>query len=276
MNRIFNPVRFLFPVLMDSLPIESTKRFHVEIDRFTSLMQDVIDKRRSEGISEGTDLLSMMLNSQDHGQMTDHELRCNLFLFFLAGHDTTAGTLSFAIGCLALYPDIQQKVYDEIKRTFGDKPITNFEDIQKLEYTANFLKEVMRLYPAAPAIQRNTAHDDTFTVEGHEYHIPKESIISVSIYGLHHSDKLWKDASKLNPDRYHDEGKQYHYAWSGFGGGPRMCIGNNFSMLEQKMFIAELVRNFEIEALPGQKEIEIPSFGLLYAKNLHVCYKLRT
>jgi cytochrome P450 len=269
MSRIFDPIRFLAPVLIDSLPIEKSKRFYAEIDKFTNLMQGVIEKKRKEK-DENPDLLGMMLNSADSGQLTDQELRNNIFIFFLAGHDTTAGTLSFAMGCLALYPDVQQKLYEEVQSVIGPEGPTSIEDIQKLEYTSRFIKEVMRCYPAAPFLQRMVGQDDSFK----GYTIPKGSVVGISIYGLQHSKKEWGNPEVFDPDRHKDK-MENHYSWSAFGGGPRTCLGNNFSLLEQKVFLVELVKRFKVEPLPGMKGIETPSFGLWHAKNLNVILKSR-
>lgn len=218
-----------------------------------ALCDDVIAQRRA---SEGTgdDLASLLVAARDgDDQLSDDEVREQILIFLLAGHETTSMSLTFAFHLLGRHPDIQQKVRDEVKDVLGDNPPTAAQLIGELPYTTAVLKETMRLYPAAPITGRRAVEDTT--IGG--YDIPAGSDVVLSVWSIHRRADLWPEPDRFNPDRFLGNPDIGRYDWLPFGAGPRACIGQHFSMLESLATIAELVRDFEFTA-PADSSDHVP------------------
>jgi len=169
---------------------------------------------------------------------------------------------------LALHPEEQEKLYQEVMEVCGDESPT-YEHTKKFQYMSLFIKEVMRIYPPAALLRRELTQDDSFN----GYHFNAGDSVFIDIHGIHHSPEIWEKPEEFIPERHLPSAiaEKNHYSWMGFGGGPRICIGNNFSLLEQKLFIALLLQKFKVKASPGQTKIELPvTPGLLKPINSKV------
>ncbi|MFL6091200.1 MAG: cytochrome P450 [Aeromicrobium sp.] len=208
------------------------------------LCDDVIAQRRGSN-SDGDDLVGLLIAARDgEDQLSDQEIREQILVFMLAGHETTSASLTFALHLLGRHPDIQQRVRDEVKRVMGDDPPTAMRLMADLPYTTAVLKEAMRLYPAAPITARRSLEDTT--IGGHD--IPAGSDIVLCVWSIHHRADLWPEPEQFKPERFLHSTEIGRYDWMPFGAGPRACIGQHFSMLESLATLAVLVRDFEFSA----------------------------
>ncbi|KAL0483294.1 cytochrome P450 [Acrasis kona] len=260
MKTSFQPLKILFSFLA-TLPTKSNRDFNQHLDRFDKFVFDIIEKTQNKhknGEVKEDDpqtLLDLMLLSQDDesgAKLSMKSLRDNIVVFFVAGHETTASSLGFEFYRLGEKPQIQQKLYQEIKDTLnGDINNLTMELLLNMEYLDAFVKETMRFHPPATGVTGKIAAEDT-TLCG--YRIPKGTMISPSIYTVHHSDVYYgADVEDFRPERFLGaEGKKIHrFAHVPFSAGLRVCIGNNFSLIEQKLFLVKLLMKYEVQLTEG-------------------------
>lgn len=217
----------------------------------------IIDERRKTK-TVYNDLLTMLMEVEDadtRERMTDTQLRDEVITIFLAGHETTANAMSFTFYLLAQHPEIKQRVVEEFKNVTGDGEMT-FENLNKLAFTTMVIKEAMRLYPPVWGITRDASKEDV--IGG--YRIKKGDSIAMSPYAVHRLEKYWENPLKFDPERFSPERMKniHRYAYFPFGGGQRMCIGNNFAMMEMQIILVmactqfnfTLADNFRLELEP--------------------------
>ena len=207
-----------------------------------SIIQKVIDARR-QAPSHADDLMNMLLAAryEDGSPMSDQQLIDESLILFVAGHETSANAMSWTLYLLCQYPEILEKLAAEISEVVGDKQI-NFEDISRLQYMRQVIEESMRLFPPAWVSDRVSIEDDEIC----GFSFPANTIVILYFYGLHHNPKYWDRPEEFNPDRFDPKfNKERHpFAYAPFGGGPRLCIGNHFAMMEMQLMLAEIVRRF--------------------------------
>ncbi len=260
----------IVPVLRDNVPYLSRKAFtrslspvHIphhwptpgnrHVDRASNEIYEVVDQLiadRRATPSGSNDLLSLLLNAQDPegGRgLSDAEVRDQALIFLLAGHETTATSLTFTFHLLGLHPEIQQKVRDEAEAVLSSR-LPDHADTSKLTYTTMAIKEAMRLYPAVYVIPRLVEKDDVVC----GFTLPAGSVAALSAWVTHRHPDFWDDPERFDPERFTPEKEKarHRYAYFPFGGGPRACIGQYFSMLESIISTAVLVRAFEFTSPP--------------------------
>lgn len=179
--------------------------------------------------------------------MSDTQLVDNLLTFLVAGHETTAKALTWALYLTARAPAWEQRMLDAIGRVAGDGPIKP-EHIERLTEVTLVIKEAMRLYPPVPAFARITKED----VELGGERLAADSLIFVPIFAIQRHRRLWDDPDRFDPNRFTAERQaQYsRYQFMPFGAGPRICIGGSFAMIEAVAMLATFVRaaRFEVPA----------------------------
>jgi len=219
------------------------------------IVYDIIAKRR-EGLGGSpeprSDLLGTLLAARDDdgAGMSDIQLRDEVMTLFLAGHETTSLTLAHALYLVSLNPEIEQRLSDEITKVLGGR-LPKAEDARSLPLTEWVLKETMRLYPPAWSTGRETT--EPYEIRGHK--IPVGSQLMASQWIVHRDARWYPDPERFDPDRWSPERAKDipRYAYFPFGGGPRVCIGNHFAMMEATLLLAMVVQRFRVELLPGQK-----------------------
>jgi cytochrome P450 len=211
----------------------------------------MIDERRRTGADRG-DLLSMLLLAQDTegdgGGMTDLQLRDEAMTIFLAGHETTANMLTWTWYLLSRHPDIEARLHAEIDAALGDRlPTAN--DLARLPYSRMVLAEAMRLYPPAWIIGRRAL--GPFEAAGYE--IPARSIILASQYVTHRDARWFPDPERFDPERFTPEQQAARpkFAYFPFGGGPRVCIGEQFAWMEGVLVLATIAQRWKLGLVPG-------------------------
>lgn len=243
-------------------PTPRTIRTRKAVARIDTLLYRIIAARRAGEPKD--DLLGTLLAAQDDdgARMSDKQLRDEAVTLFLAGHETTALTLAHTMYLLSKHPDVERKLHAEIASVLGDRTPTS-DDARALPYTERVIKESMRLYPPAWTTGREAAED----VEIGGWHVPKGAQILTSQWVVHRDPRWFPNPEGFDPDRWTPERAKEipRYAYFPFGGGPRICIGNHFAMLEATLMLAILVQRFRLELLPGQTLALKPSVTLRQA-----------
>ncbi|MFN3845173.1 MAG: cytochrome P450 [Paracoccaceae bacterium] len=209
-----------------------------------------INRRRAEGAKVVPDLLDLLMAGEDPKsgrRMTTPELRDNLLTFIVAGHETTALTLSWALYLCAFDPAIQSAARDEAQAVLGDRAATA-ADVASLPLTRRIVDETLRLYPPAAFLSRTAQAADSLCGRAV---LPGDTVI-LPIYALHRHHKLWTDPDRFDPSRFADPKAVDRYAYLPFGDGPRICIGANFALQEAVIILATLLARFRFGPVPGK------------------------
>ena len=241
----FNVGILPFSEILEKLPLRYIKRFEAARARLDATIYRIIDERRASGEDKG-DLLSMLLLAQDTegdgGGMTNTQLRDEAMTIFLAGHETTANALSWTWYLLAQHPDVEARFHQEID-ALGDR-LPQPEDLQNLPYTRMILAESMRLYPPAWAVGRRALDD--FEADG--YLIPARSMVLMSQYIVHRDPRFYPDPEKFDPERWQPEvaSTRPKFSYFPFGGGTRICIGEQFAWMEGILVLAAIGKHWRM------------------------------
>jgi cytochrome P450 len=209
---------------------------------------EIVARRRADG-ERRQDMLGLLLDARDEGRsLSDAEVRDQVLIFLLAGHETTSTALTYALHLLGRDPGVQRRVRAEVSAVTGDSSVTA-QHAAALPYTTMVLKETMRLYPSAPLLGRRAVEEDQIL----GCRIPAGADVVVAPWVIHRHPDFWEQPHRFDPQRFVPEREKarYRYAWFPFGGGPRGCIGQHFSMLESVIALATLVRTFDFVASSG-------------------------
>ena len=207
--------------------------------------------RRAAGSHSG-DLIDLLLSSSDPETgrtMSDDEITDNLLTFITAGHETTALGLAWTFDLLSRHPDVAARTIAEIETVTSGGELKP-DHIGQLTYTRQVFQEAMRVYPPVPIIARITTHQ--FTLANRP--IPAGSMIYVPIYALHRHTALWERPEEFDPERFAPalSKNRHRYAYLPFGGGPRICIGSAFAMMEGVAILATLLRNIDLTSITAE------------------------
>lgn len=215
------------------------------------LSDAAIDRRRAEGGRPVPDLLDLLMAGEDPKsgrRMTTSELRDNLLTFIVAGHETTALTLSWALYLCAFDPAVQAEARAEAQAVLGDRAAV-VADVPALPLVRRIVDEALRLYPPAAFLARTARAADTLM--GREIR-PGDTVV-LPIYALHRHHALWPDPDRFDPDRFADPKAIDRFAYLPFGDGPRVCIGANFALQEAVIILATLLARFRFARVPGRE-----------------------
>lgn len=242
------------------LPTPLNRHMHRAVSSLDTVIQKFIDERRVTKEDKG-DLLSLLLLAQDEDNsvMTDKQVRDEAMTLFGAGHETTAVTLMWVWYLLSQYPEVETRLHEELDRVLGGRTPT-LNDLSQLTYTEQIIKEAMRLYPAAWAITRQV-HEPVML---DKYPLKKRNIVIANVYGVQRDARFFPDPDRFDPDRFSPENEKNipKYAYIPFGGGPRVCIGNAFSLMESRLILATLGQRYTLSLAPGHKVIPTRMFTL--------------
>jgi cytochrome P450 len=263
--RLFQTVFIPGMQLFDRLPLPHTRRFARARGRLDATIYRLIAERRGERArgEERGDLLSMMLAAQDAegdgGSMTDEQLRDEAMTLFLAGHETTSNALTWTWYLLSQHPTVEARLHDEVDRVLGNRRATA-DDLFALPYTRMVLSESMRLYPPAYAIGRRALED--YEVNG--VLIPRGSLAVVSPLVTQRDARWFPEPERFDPDRWAPEAQAARpkFSYFPFGGGTRMCIGDQFAWTEGTLLLATLAQRWRAELAAGQRVAMKPMITL--------------
>ncbi len=249
----FNLAMLPFTEYLEKLPIPPVRRFNAARARLDNTIYRMIDERRRTGEDRG-DLLSMLLmatDSEGDGRgMNDTQLRDEALTIFLAGHETTANALTWTWYLLSQNPDAEARLHAEIDEVLGGRE-SGFDDLATLPYTRMVLAESMRLYPPAWAIGRRAI--SAFKVRG--YTVPKRSVVLMSQYIMHRDPRYFPDPERFDPERWTPEAQVQRpkFSYFPFGGGTRVCIGEQFAWMEGILLIASIAQNWRLRLVSSQR-----------------------
>ena len=224
--------------------------------RLDEILQGLIATRRSSR-EQANDLLSVLLRAtdEDNGSgMSDQQLRDEMMTLFLAGHETTAMALTWTWYLISQHPDVEARLHAELDRVLHGRTPT-VADLVQLPYTEMVVREAMRLYPPAAGFAREPIED--VTIGG--YTVPRGSLVTVNTYALHRDPRFFEEPERFNPERFAAgwEDRMPRYTYLPFGGGPRVCIGNGFAMMEARLILATVARHWRLTLEPGQAVVPV-------------------
>ena len=248
-----------------------SRRANAVLDR---IVYGFIEQRRASGEDRG-DLLSMLLLSQDEdGQrMNDREVRDEAVTLFLAGHETTANALNWTWWLLAQNPQAEARLHREVDSVLKGKP-PKFEDLRRLPYTEMVIKESMRLMPPVWSVGR--VNREATEVLGIPF--PQWSSVQICIYCVHRHPDIWERPEDFIPERWVEEriDKIPKYAYIPFGGGPRICIGNSFAMMEAQLLLATIAQRYRLRLVEGVEIVPQPFITMFPRDGLPMRLEART
>jgi cytochrome P450 len=231
------------------------------IRKLDGVVYAIIQERRAHPDQAHADLLDTLLTARDEeGKgMTDRQLRDEVMTLFLAGHETTANALSWSWMLLSQNPAVEDKLHAELDEALDGRPPTA-ADLPALPYTAEVVREAMRLYPPAWVIGRQAIQ--RVTLGGVE--IAPGAGILMSQWVMHRSAHYYEDPEAFRPERWEgDFARQIpEYAYFPFGGGPRLCIGRPFALQEAALVLAMVAQRYRLELEPGYAIHPVPSITL--------------
>ena len=214
-----------------------------------AVLLEYIRKRRHE--PAGHDLLQTLMDARysDGQGMSDELVLSESMQLLVAGHETSSNALSWLLYLLSTHPDCLAKVRNEFDSVLGGAPLGH-ADVMKFEFTTQVIYEGLRLYPPFWMIDRMAVADDRVG----DMEIPSGSMVIVFVYGAHHAPRHWPNPEKFDPQRFTKEEMKLRtpFTFLPFGGGPRVCIGQHYAMLQVLMILSELTRRYDFELVPGQ------------------------
>ena len=236
---------------LERLPLPPMQRASAANATLDALIYGMIAERRASGDDRG-DLLSMLLLAQDEqgsGGMTDEQVRDEALTLFLAGHETTANLLIWTFYLLSQHGDVRAQLEREIDGALVGR-LPTFDDLPKLPYTRQVIAEAMRLYPPAWVIARQAIAD--YEVGG--YHVPAGATILTSQWVVHHDVRWYPDPLRFDPTRWTTEAQAARpkFSYFPFGGGTRLCIGEQFAWTEGVLLLATLAQHWRLRLAPNQ------------------------
>lgn len=243
--------RMMTPPLLHRLPTPSNRRYQRAADRLRHSLGAMIATRRVDPADQ-LDLLSSLLTAVDPDSpdqaraFDDSEVIDQVVTFFIAGIETVAGTLAWALEFIARHPDIGARVHAEVDTVLAGRPPTPAH-LPALRTTRHVISETLRLYPPAWLLTRGVAHDTD--LGGH--HLPAGTIVTLSPYLLHRRPDLYPDPDRFLPDRWHDI-KPDHTTYVPFGAGARKCIGDQLALTEATLTLATIAAQWQLTPLADQ------------------------
>ena len=244
--------------LPEKWPTPSNRRAEREIQFLDSLVYRIIDERKKLGnANEHNDLLSLLMAAMDEdgSQMTPKQLRDEIMTLFMAGHETTALTLSWAWYLLSKNPAAETRLHEELRDVLAGR-LPTIADLGRLPYLRGVVNEVLRLYPPAYILARTSIAP--CTIGG--YDLPAGSTIILSQWVTHHDPRFFADPDAFLPERWLDglEDRLPAGAYFPFGDGPRRCIGQNFALMEVVLVMATIAQKFQFRLATARKIVPDP------------------
>jgi cytochrome P450 len=240
----------LQPYLNPWFEVSGELRRHDEMrTRADGVLLEYIRARRNS--PPGQDLLQSLMDARysDGEGMPDELVLSESMQLLVAGHETSSNALSWLLYLMSSRPDCLERVRQEFDSVLGEAPLSH-GDVMKFPFTTQVIQEALRLYPPFWMIDRMAVADDKVG----DVTIPKGSTVIVFVYGAHHAKNAWEDPEDFRPERFVKENDKLRtpFTYLPFGGGPRVCIGNQYAMLQILMILSALLRRYDFELTPGQ------------------------
>jgi cytochrome P450 len=275
MERFFSQAALAF-LLPDNFPLPKSPRLLRSRRHLNRVIFSIIRHRRASN-APADDLLQTLLDAHDDrgARMSDLQLRDEIMTLFLAGHETTANALTWTWYLLTQNPAIEQSLHDELDHILAGRPPA-LSDLPRLPYTEMVIKESMRLYPPAWGIGRRALRD--FEVNG--YHFRAGTNVFLLQWLTHRDQRFFPDPLRFDPERWRVDpvrtGRIPRFAYFPFGGGPRVCIGAGFAMMEATLLLATIAQRYRFTLLPDPPVVPFFSVTLRPRHGLPVRLSSRT
>lgn len=249
------------------VPTRTDPEFREAADGILGLSEELIERRRAELADSAMaadggkptrneadedsdesdrpkDMLTMLLLAEDDPDVEypPNQIRDEVATFLIAGHETTALSLTYTQSLLATHPEVRRRVRDEAESVIGDET-PRYEHVSELEYTGRVFQEALRLYPAAWAVFRQTTTD----AELGEYTVPEGSAVIMPQWSIHRDERYFENSLTFDPDRWIDRSPQSVEAYFPFSSGPHACIGRQFSITGARLALARIVQRFDVD-----------------------------
>ena len=252
--RVKRPVK-----IPDWVPLPGHIRYRRAIATCEQVISRMVAERRSQSTEGRSDFLSRLMQARDaDGKgLSDEQLRDETVTMLLAGHETTALALSWSFYLLGQHADIQRRLLEEVAEVLGDRDAT-IDDVDNLKFTEAAIQESMRLYPPAWIIGRESLAP--FKVGGYEF--GAQTMVLVAPWVLHRHAKHFDEPESFRPERWLTPQTLPRYAYMPFGGGPRICIGQRFAMIEAVLLLATIVQRFGVVWQRDHSVTPFPSITL--------------
>jgi cytochrome P450 len=238
---------------------------HLKFQRAKKVLDDMVNglsaPRRASGAA-GNDLLTLMMRAKDEetGEaLSDDLLRDQVLTFFAAGHETTAQSLKWVFAMLSKHPNVDRTAHEEARRVLGGRAPT-YKEAGELEYTKMVVQEVMRLWPPVWIMEREAVAEDELA----GYPIAPGTQVAFSQWVMHRHPAYWENPEGFDPERFRPERSagRPHGAYFPFGAGPRVCIGNTFSLMEMQMIIPTVLQRYRLDLMPSPPLVPKPTLTL--------------
>jgi cytochrome P450 len=257
-------LQHIAPVIGPFLLKRKLARIRANFNAVDAVMQKVIRGRERRAGAAPKDLLDRLIAATDSEtgfRMTDEEVRDEVVIIFIAGHETSALASTYVWYLLSLHPDVEAKLHAELDAVLGGRAPA-YDDLEKLPYTRMVIDEAMRLYPPAPMLTGRVALEAD-TICGRP--IAKGTQVAILPWVVHRHRTLWDDPDRFDPQRFSREGSaaRPRFAYLPFGGGPRICIGAQLALTEVTLLVAAMAQHYRLKLVPQQDIV------LLHRVTLH-------
>ena len=253
--------RLLLPEVFRRIPTAKNRQYKRATDELDEIVYGIIRRRQQEPSSSEHDLLGALLDARydDGSSMSALQLRDEVMTLLLAGHETTAASLSWVWLLLAQHPDIEQQLGRELDELLAGRSPT-VQDVPNLALAERTVREAMRLYPPAWAIVRTAVQD----VELAGYRVPAGSTIIMSQWVMHRDPRFYDEPEEFRPDRWLEERYRSapRFSYFPFGGGPRICVGASFAMTEAVLVLATIAQRWQMRLTSEAAPEPVPGITL--------------
>lgn len=247
--------------IWEHLPVPSLRRMRANIRFLNETMRELVEERRTRG-DAADDALTLLFEAQSNGvpELTDKQIQDEAMTMFLAGHETTASTLSWVWYVLSEHPEVEALLHEELDRVLGGRRPA-LDDLPHLTVTEAILAETLRMYPPVWTMGRVVISDD-YELGG--YRIPFNSVLSLTPWVTHHDPRWYPDPFRFDLERWTPEerAKRPRYAYFPFGGGNRLCLGEGFAWLEARLTIAHIAQRWRLRHVPTHRAVPAPLLTL--------------
>ncbi|XP_015745289.2 cytochrome P450 3A29-like [Python bivittatus] len=275
----FNPLLILIVVFPFLTPVLQRFNFSLfsksAMNFFFGLFRKIKEDRQKEGHTHRVDFLQLMIESQAAADasvepnsskaLTDKEILTQALIFVFGGYENMGTTLSFLSYCLAIHPDVQERLYQEISETLPNQAPPTYEIIHQMEYLDMVMNETLRLYTPGGRLERVCKK----TVEVHGVTIPEGTAVMIPVFALHRIPEYWAEPEEFRPERFSKENRVNldPYVFLPFGAGPRNCIAMRFAVLVLKVAAVILLQKFHFQTCKETPiPLELDTKGLLKPK----------
>ncbi|MFH5799808.1 cytochrome P450 [Haladaptatus sp. CMAA 1911] len=225
----------------EEVPTPRNVRYRRAVEKLDRILREI--RRQHDYTGDEDDLLGVLFDREEVGDLDAESVRNEMMTMLLAGHDTTALTLTYAWYLLSKHLEVAARFHDELDSVVDGTPTV--ADLAHLDYLDKIVTEAMRLYPPAYVVYRQTVAADELA----GFHVPADTIVSTPQWVVHHDERYFDDPWEFRPERWTDEFRRElpPFAYFPFGGGPRKCIGDGFAMREAKLVLATLGKRFAFD-----------------------------